>query len=370
MGCVKITSVQAIPVKVPKVRPFKSALGVNREASAGIVIIDTDAGIRGLGEIVLIWHGDGAPLCPLVNTLVADDLVGQDPMAIAAIHARMEKLLQFGHHTLALRAGIDMALYDIAGKALNTPVYNLLGGLYRDRVDLSMSIHMDTVPVMVEHASAYAAQGFRTVKVKVGIDPDHDVAAVRAIREALPQLQLRVDANMGWRHPKEALQVIRKLQAYNILSVEQPLPPRELEGLAFLREHCEVPIMVDESVWGPADAWDVIRHRAADIVNVYVAESGGIYPAARILHAAEMAGIIGCIGSMPEFGIGTAAQGHLAAAVPNVRHPSDVAGYLYQGDDLIVEQLEIRDGYYHVSDRPGLGVTLDQDALARYRIDK
>lgn len=365
----KITAIKAVPVKVPKVRPYRSALGVNREASAGIVIIDTDEGIRGLGEIVLIWHGDGAPLCHLVNTLLAENLVGCDPMAIAAVHDRMDRLLQFGHHTLTARAAIDMALYDIAGKALSTPVYNLLGGRYRDTVELSMSIHMDEIPVMVEHARAYAERGFRTVKVKVGIDPAHDVAVVGAIREALPEIGIRVDANMGWTHPKEALRMIRRLAAYEILSVEQPLPPRALEGLAYLREHSEVPIMVDESVWGPADAWDVIRHRAADIINVYASEAGGLYPAARILQAADMAGILGCIGSMPEFGIGTAAQGHLAAAVPNVRHPSDVAGYLYQGDDLILEQLEIRDGFYHVNDRPGLGVSLDETALARYRLD-
>lgn len=366
----RITSVQAIPVKVPKVRPFKSALGVNREASAGIVLIDTDAGIRGIGEIVLIWHGDGEPLCATVNQLLAPELVGQDPMAIAAIHARMERLLQFGQHSLPARAGIDMALYDIAGKFLNTPVYNLLGGKFRDRIDLSMSIHMDEIPVMVDHARTYAGRGFRTVKVKVGIDPAHDVAVVRAIREALPEMQIRVDANMGWQSAKEALRIIDRLSSYDILSVEQPLPPRDLDGLAFLREHARVPIMVDESVWGVADAWDVIRSRAADIINVYASESGGLYPAARILHAAEMAGIVGCIGSMPEFGIGTAAQAHLAAAVPNVRHPSDVAGFLYQGDDLILEQLEIADGYFHVNDRPGLGVTLDEDALDRYRTDR
>jgi L-alanine-DL-glutamate epimerase-like enolase superfamily enzyme len=366
----KITAVRAIPVRVPKVRPFRSALGVNQEASAGIVLIDTDEGIQGLGEIVLIWHGNGAPLCDLVNSLLAEHLVGADPLAIAALHDRMGRVLQFGQHTLTARAGIDMALYDIAGKALGTPVYNLLGGRYRDRIELSMSVHMDEVPVMVDHARAYAERGFRTVKVKVGIDPVHDLAVVGAIREALPDIGIRVDANMGWAHPKEALRLIRRLSAFEILSVEQPLPPRDLEGLAYLREHSEVPIMVDESVWGPADAWDVIRHRAADIINVYVSEAGGLYPAARILHAAEMAGILGCIGSMPEFGIGTAAQAHLAAAVPNVRHPSDVAGFLYQGDDLILEELAIRDGFFHISDRPGLGVTLDVEALNRYRVDQ
>lgn len=366
----KITACQAIPIRVPRSRPFRSALGVHRSASAGIVLIETDEGIRGIGEIVLIWHGDGAALCPLVNDLVGPALVGRDPLEIAGAHAVMDRLLQFGHHSLALRAGVDMALYDIAGKALSTPAYNLLGGRFRDRIDLSMSIHMDEIRVMVEQAQAYDRRGFRTVKVKVGVEPEHDVAAVQAIRAALPGIQIRVDANMGWTQPKQALAMIRRLSEFGVISVEQPLPPRALEGLAWLREQSEVPIMVDESVWGPADAWDVIRHRAADIINVYVAESGGLYPAARILSAAEMAGILGCIGSMPEFGIGTAAQGHLGAALPNVAHPSDVAGFMYQSDDLIMEELEIRDGYYHVSDRPGLGVTLDEEALERYRIDR
>ena len=192
---------------------------------------------------------------------------------------------------------------------------------------------------------------------------------MRGIRTAFGEsLRIRVDANMRWRSSKEALETIRRLNEHRILSVEQPLPPDDLDGLAFVREHSPVPVMVDESVWSPRDAWRVVRAGAADILNVYVAETGGIYPSLKIFHLAELAGLECAIGSMPEFGMGTAAQAHLGAAVPVLRHPSDVAGVLYQSDDLIREPLRIEDGYAYPPEGPGLGVEPDWEKIEAYRV--
>jgi L-alanine-DL-glutamate epimerase-like enolase superfamily enzyme len=364
----RITAIEAIPVAVPKPRPSTSALGTFRDTSAGIVRVRTDEGIEGAGEIAMIWHGGGAALCHDVNARIGPALAGEDPRAIVRIHDRLEQLCQFGRHTNPVRAAIDMALYDITGKALGVPVYQLLGGKARDRIELSVSIHMAPYDEMLAQTARMVDAGFRTVKVKVGIDSDADLAVVRGIRAAFGGLRIRIDANMGWRTAKEALEMIRRLAESRILSVEQPLPPDDLEGLALVRRAAPVPVMVDESVWSPHDAWRVVQAGAADIINVYVAETGGIYPSLKIFHLAELAGIECAIGSMPEFGLGTAAQAHLGAAVPVLRHPSDVAGVLYQSDDLIREPLRIEGGYTYPPEGPGLGVEPDWERIETFRI--
>jgi L-alanine-DL-glutamate epimerase-like enolase superfamily enzyme len=365
----RIAAVEAIPIEVPKTRPFSSALGTFTAAQSGILRVQTDDGIEGIGEIDILWHGGGAALCEDVNRRIGPALAGADPMQIVQVHTRLGTLCQFGYHTNVVRAAVDMALYDIAGKTLGVPVYVLLGGKARERIDLSMSIHMAGYEEMIAQARAFVENGFRTVKVKVGVDPDADVKIVRGIRQTFGDtLNIRVDANMGWQTAKEALEMIRRLNEYRILSVEQPLPPERLEALAYVREHAGVPVMVDESVWSPVDAWRVVRAGAADILNVYVVESGGIYPSLKIFHLAELAGVECTIGSMPEFGFGTAAQAHLGVAVPVLRHPADVAGVLYQGDDLICRPLRIEGGFAYPPEGPGLGVEPDWEKIEFYRV--
>ena len=178
----QISAVEAIPVAVPKDRPSSSSLGTFESAKAGILRVRTDQGI---------------------------------------LHRRLEELCRFGYHTNPVRAAFDMAFYDILGKALGTPVYALLGGKARDRIELSMSVHMAPFAEMLAQTAQFIEAGYRTVKVKVGVDPRADLEIVRGIRNRFGEdLQIRVDANMGWRSPKEALDMIRRLNEYRILSVE------------------------------------------------------------------------------------------------------------------------------------------------------
>ena len=313
----------------------------------------------------MIWNGDGAALCPLTNDTIAPKLNGLDPFDINRAHQLMDAAVQFSRAANPAKAAIDMALYDIVGKLLGTPVYNLLGGRVREAVPLSMSIQIAPIDEMVAQAKEVIKLGFKGVKVKIGIDPRHDIEATTEIREALgPEVTIRVDANMGWRSRREALSQIEALEPLHIHSVEQPLPADRIEDLAWLRKASPIPIMLDESVWGPDDARRVIDARAADIINVYVSEAGGLRNAARIFAMAEAAGIACTIGSMPELGIGTAAQMHLGIAMPELLGPSDVCGVLYNAESLIEESLPISDGLAGVPSGPGLGVTLDEVRLA------
>jgi L-alanine-DL-glutamate epimerase-like enolase superfamily enzyme len=363
---VKITGVEAVPVSVPTAS-FTAAPGTFTSLDYAIVVVSTDEGIEGVGEISTLWDGKGRVQCAFVDALFRDLLLGEDPCAIERIRSLMETAL-LGESALPARAAIEMALFDIKGKALGIPVYELLGGRTREQIVLSRSISMADPDEMAAKARDYIDEGYRCVKVKVGLDVERDYAAVGAVREAIgPHAILRVDANAGWSNAREAIRNIKRLEQFGLHSVEQPIPPGNVGELLLVRTSVNTPIMVDESVWHPRDAWRILVAGAADLINVYVAESGGLLNASLIFSMAEMAGVRCVIGAMPEFGIGTAAAVHLGVAVANLHDPCDACGVVYQITDVVNETVDLHGGAIRPSDRPGLGVTLDWDAIERYR---
>jgi muconate cycloisomerase len=262
-----------------------------------------------------------------------------------------------------------MALWDIKGKALGTPVHDLLGGKVRERIPLSYSVPFGTPEQMAGYARARAAEGHRTIKVKVGSDDGpRDIAAVAAVRDSIgPGVRLRVDGNMGWPTAKHAIRMIRAMEKYDLEIFEQPLPAHDLDGMAEVRRAIGVPLMADESVRNPRSAMEVVKRGAADVFNVYVTEAGGLLAASRIFAIAEAAGIPCMIGSMPEFGIGTAAQIHLGVAMTNLGPDSDTCGVLYHQEDLLKTPLRIENGFSYAPDGPGLGVEIDPAVLERWQ---
>ncbi len=365
----RITSIRTTVVYGRRKRAYgrvtTTALGPADISEYALVFVETDEGIAGIGEISSVFSRRGRLLARDVDEVLAPRLIGIDPFDITRIVATMDEAL-WG--TELAKAGVEMAMWDIVGKALGVPVYKLLGGKVRESVPLSYSIPFGEPEEMAEFAAARAKDGFRTVKVKVGQSADRDVAAVRLVREAVGDAQrVRVDANMAWRTAKEAIAIIRRMEPYAPELIEQPLPPRELDALAEIRRSVGVPIMVDESVGHPRDAMEVIRRQAADIVNVYVTESGGIQNAARTFTLCELAGLPCMIGSMPEFGIGTAAQIHLGIAMSNLKLDSDTCGVLYHEADLLRTPLRIENGHAFPPEGPGLGVEIDEAVVERWR---
>lgn len=365
----KITAIRTIVVYGKWIRPYgtvsRTALGAHTVSEHGLVFVETDDGITGIGEIASVFSRKGRALCRDVDDILAPTLIGHDPTDITSAIVKMDRALE---RTEPAKAGIEMALWDITGKRLGVPVYKLLGGKVRESVPMSFSIPFGTPEQMAEFGAKKAAEGFRTVKVKVGQSPDLDIAAVRMVRQAVGDgHRVRVDANMAWRTAKEAIAIIRKLEPYDPELIEQPLPPRELDAMAEIRRSVGVPIMADESVWHPRDAMEVIRRQAADIVNVYVTESGGIRNAATTFGLCELAGLPCMIGSMPEFGIGTAAQIHLGLAMTNLGLDSDTCGCLYHQEDLLKTPLRFERGHAFAPDGPGLGIELDMDVVERWK---
>jgi len=365
----RITQVRTVPVWGPRRRAFgavtRTALGPAAVSDYTIVFVDTDAGITGIGEVSSVFKRRGALLRNDLEQSLVPVVANEDPFRIAYLVQKMDRALDGVEEA---KAGIEMALWDIVGKALGTPVYNLLGGKVRDRVPLSYSVPFGEPSQMAEFARERVRAGHRTIKVKVANEAATDIAAVRLVREAIgPNVKLRVDGNMGWPNAKHAVHMIRAMEKWDLELVEQPLPADDLDGMAEVRRSINVPLMADESIRNPRSAMKVIHRGAADIANVYVTEAGGLLNAMRIFAMCEAAGMPCMIGSMPEFGIGTAAQIHLGVAMTNLGPDSDTCGVLYHQEDLLTRPLKIENGFSYPPDGPGLGIEVDTDVLERWR---
>ena len=204
----------------------------------------------------------------------------------------------------------------------------------------------------------------------MGLEADTDLARFRAVRElAGPDVPIGFDANCGW-DIDTAVKMMASLDEFDVLFAEQPIAAGDPQALASLREKTDIPIMADESCFTVADAVQLVRHQAADILAVYPGKHGGLTEMRRITQVAREAGIVCAMGSNLELGIATAAMLHLAMAdetIDSERYPADLIGPLYHQADLITEPLPLGPEVATVPDGPGLGVDLDREQLARYR---
>jgi muconate cycloisomerase len=304
----------------------------------------------------------------LIRTYLEPLLVGEDPTAIESLTKKFRLAFAANHFT---KAAVEMALWDIAGKAAGKPIYELLGGKARDTVPTKWSVSGLEPKPAAEIARWAASQGFQTMKVKVGIDPEADIARVRAVREAIgSKIRLGVDANGGWSQ-EQAVTTIERLCEFNIYFAEQPVPPEDVAIMTTVRKSIAVPLVADESIYTLQDAMTLARLGAADVFSIYVGKAGGIGPARKIAEFAASAGIKCTLGSNLELGVGSAAMVHLAAAARGItveEFPCDIVGPFYYEDDIVREPLPISPGQARANDKPGLGVELDDEKVERYRI--
>jgi L-alanine-DL-glutamate epimerase-like enolase superfamily enzyme len=343
----KITRIETIPVRVPinQERAIRGGGGAHTVSPFVLVRIHTDEGLIGLGEVSCtpIWSGeDQVTAIHCIDTYLAPVLVGDDPTAVERLSAKMRRAL-----------------------------YRVFGGAVRDFVPTKFSVS-GLAPAKAAAIAAWAVeQGFRVMKVKVGTEPEEDVARVRAVREAVgPEVRLGVDANGGWA-PRVAIQTIRRLGEFGISFAEQPVAPLDMSWMADVRRQVSVPVMADESLYTLQDAMALARVGAADVFSIYVGKGGGIGPGRKVAAVAEAAGLTCTVGSNLELGIASAAMIHLAMASPGIgaeEFPCDILGPFFYEADVLAEPLPIRAGAAQPLERPGLGVELDDKLVARYRV--
>ncbi len=360
-----INSLNAVPIHLPFQNAVSDSLGTYYASNHGIVIVETDSGQYGAGEIALAWFGGAHSLCREINDLWRPILIGEDCRNITSIMKKLQPLLQFSKRHLLAKAAVEMALYDVVGKSLGVPVYQLLGGKMREFIPLTGGINMGSIAEMTEMARIKVEEGYQELKIKIGMDATHDRSAIHSIRQAIPdRVRLRVDVNMAWKNVKTAKLLMDEFYEYGVHIVEQPLYEDRLEDLAWLRRHTKPMILLDESVWNAADAKRCLESGAGDILHVYSNEAGGLNESRRIFELAALYEVPCTIGSMPEARIGAAASLHLGIAMENLSEfASDVRGYTLYKDDVVHEDLQLEKGRLYASNKPGLGLTIDFEKL-------
>lgn len=370
----KIRAVETIPVRVP-ILPglaIRSGRGGTHDTSPFLLVkLHTDEGLVGLGEASCTprWSGeDQVSAAHFIDAYFGPALIGRDPTRIEETSAAVFPIVAGNAFT---KAAVEMALWDLAGKAAGVPVYELLGGKVRASVETKWSVSGRPPAEAAEIARRAKERGFRAMKVKVGLGDD-DFARVAAVREEVgPDVKLGVDANGGWGEPAVAIAAIERLKPLGIAFVEQPVWAGDPEEMAVVRRAVGLPIVADESIYSLADARQLARAGACDVFSIYVGKSGGLGPAKAVADFALGQGIACTIGSNLELGVGSAAMIHLSVAhrgIAAVDSPCDIIGPLYYEDDILREPLDLAGGRAVPPGGPGLGVELDDAKVERYRV--
>jgi len=369
---VRIERAVVTMTKIPVRRAHRMAIGTTLAQENIILRLYTDDGLEGLGEaphmvgVSLKGESPGTVMLMLRDRLLPA-VRGMNPFEIERIQQVMERAVPWNYRA---KSAVNLALYDLVGKALGTPAHTLLGGRVRDTVPLSWSIPITDGDAGAREAAEKIAQGWGILKLKLGRpDPMEDVEMVRAIREAAgPQVRIRVDANQAY-DVKTAIRVAQRIEKYDVEFFEQPVAWWDLDGLAEVSRATVLPIMADESATTLFGAVEVARRRAAQIFSIYVSSSGGLLNAKKMGDLGAIHGIAGYVGGALEGPIGVAAGLHFAGSTPSVTYGCELYGQFLLEEDVAAEPLHFRDGGLVVPTGPGLGVALDEDKLRHHTLE-
>jgi L-Ala-D/L-Glu epimerase / N-acetyl-D-glutamate racemase len=360
----KIQDVEIYYFDIPLTEPFTITLGTITTSSGVLVRVLTDAGITGIGESSPFQPvtGDTQETNVVAARAIREMLKGKDPLAIESAHKLFGGFL---HSNPALIAAFDMALYDILGKAAGLPVFRLLGG-DKTTFETDVTTGIDTPENMAKSVQAHLAAGFKTFKIKVGLDPDTDVARLQAIRDAIGyDHAIRIDANQGWT-PAQAVMALKAMEKFKIQFCEQPGPDFDIAGLKQVRDESPIGIMADESLHYPSDAIKLISAAACDYFNIKLMKAGGITNGLRIALIAEAANILCMLGCMIETRLGLTAAAHVHGATQNIVF-ADLDGYFSHTIDPIVDGMTVRNGMITLPEKPGLGTDVDPAFLKKLK---
>jgi o-succinylbenzoate synthase len=366
----KIIDIRWHNYRLPFLHSFSTAHGVMTAREGMIVQVTTDREIRGIGEIAPLHAFGGGSVrdaCTMLPALVAR-------LQHKTLHEALDLVLtegQAGSKNSSTLCGLEIALLDALGKAKGCGVSTLISpadSMTRAAVPVNAVIGARATKAAIAIAQDARKSGFRCVKLKVGggVSVLEELERIVAVRDAIgPAMRLRLDANEAW-GLEEAIAILSHCVPYDIQYVEQPLMAHDLAGMRTLRQAIPIPIAADEAVHSLESARRVLDSEAADILVIKPQLAGGLRAGQQIIQAATRRGVCSVITSTIEAGIGLVAALHLAAASPDVTLECGLATLHLLVDDLLIDDLPVRDGFMTVPAGPGLGVALDREALYRY----
>ena len=373
----KITQVETRIVEIPVRNPYVFSHGVLRAFSNVLVWIHTDEGIVGIGESSFVPGGGVSEEVPestkpVIDNYLAPVVIGEDPFDIERIHWKMDAVVP---RNLVAKCGIDLALWDVMGKAVGQPAYRLLGGAFDPKILCTYTLSIDTPDKMAEQASFRKSQGYKTLVVKIGRDPEIDIQRLRVVREAVgDDVNLRLDANEAY-FPDQAIGIIRRMERYHPEFVEEPVRRWDLDGMAKVARSVGVAISSDESNTSLDSVLQIIRKGAAGIINIKVSKNGGLHRSKKIAALAEAAGIPCIVGGANTYEIGRQACRHFAVSTAQAQLGMGSEGCAPASqskmDDVTATVLTYDDvargkGYVSVLPGPGLGIQLDEEKIHKY----
>lgn len=365
----KITDVKTIRLRaqIPPDGQVFSRSGVRNSRSATLVQVNTDEGIFGLGSC----SGNGELIEVIVAKVLKPLLIGMDPTDIDAIWDKA--YVRGGHKEFGTRgigvvalSGVDVALWDILGKARGVPLYRLLGGMCRDKVPVyATALYPEEPSQVAKRARAFADQGFHGVKIKVGFDLDQDIRIVRAVREELGRdFIVMTDANQGY-SVDVALKASEAFADCGAFWLEEPLFVEDIEGHALLREKAKTPIAVGENLQMSYAFENFIARGAVDFIQPDVARAGGITEIRKITALAAKHKVPVSFHTWGD-GVALAASIHLSAALKDCIVMELDYTYNPLREELLSDPFEVQNGYLIPPEKPGLGIELNQTALERF----
>lgn len=314
----KIIDIQTAILRIPLKKTFITNIRKSSYLESVIVKIQLDNGLEGYGEAaqnVPLTGETVQSITHIINNNIKPKLIGIDIDGFEQIMIILNNCAAFNY---SAKAAIDMALFDLRAKTFEKPLYKVLGG-YRNILKTDITISLNDIQNTLKDCIEAVEDGYRILKIKLGSDYN-EIEKVKKIRESLPKdIILRIDCNQSW-NAKQAIKIIRAMEDLDlkIEFVEQPVYYKDIVSLAFVKNNVSTPIAADESVFDINDAINILEKDAADIINLKLIKTGGIYNAIKICDLAEAYGVECMLGCTTESKISITAAASLACAKKNI----------------------------------------------------
>lgn len=381
-----IKTIETLLVQLPPRREHKWT-GLTEVIGRYVIVKVTDSDGRvGWGEAPALkdwggefgrYFGESAAIVKLVvENYLAPAVIGIELGNFVDLHARMDAIIKGYPYS---KAALEFAIYDVTARWLGIPVHTLLGGKRSETIPVAHSIGLISIEEAQSEVRAIVREGVKTIKVKIGQNPERDIAMVAAVRDAAgDSIDICVDANEGYATPALAVQTYRRIEHFRIKYFEQPV--MGIERIADVGRRIDAPVMADESAWNAHDAIQIIATGGIGIVSIYTTKSGGLYKAMELGAVCRAAGIVCNVNGSIETGIGNLANVQLAAACPAVSLPCVIPvstpqeaqegqiGGIYYKDDLLVEPMRFVNGAIVVPSGVGMGIDIDLKKIEKYQV--